>query len=80
MAKNREQQVNLYKTEYYHIISRCVRRTFLCGCYEIFKKILHENKIDKENDENNIGVNNQDSSPMLNCNHRREWLEGLRIG
>ena len=79
MAKNREQQVNLYKTEYYHIISRCVRRTFLCGCYEIFKKILHENKIDKENDYSNIEVNNQDSSPMLNYNHRREWLEDWLI-
>jgi len=31
MPKPRAQQVNASDTPYYHVISRCVRRTFLCG-------------------------------------------------
>ncbi len=31
MPKPRSQQVSVADTPYYHVISRCVRRTFLCG-------------------------------------------------
>ncbi|MFC4259071.1 transposase [Marinobacter lacisalsi] len=31
MPRPREQQISIADTPYYHIVSRCVRRTFLCG-------------------------------------------------
>ncbi len=41
---SREQQVSLETTRYYHIISRCVRRAFLCGDDPLSGKDLNHRK------------------------------------
>lgn len=44
MTISREQQVSLETTRYYHIISRCVRRAFLCGDDPLSGKDLNHRK------------------------------------
>lgn len=36
MPKPRHQQISITDTPYYHLVSRCVRRAFLCGCSETY--------------------------------------------
>ncbi len=36
MPKPRKQQISVAETPYYHLVSRCVRRAFLCGSSETY--------------------------------------------
>jgi REP element-mobilizing transposase RayT len=36
MPKPRHQQISIADTPYYHLVSRCVRRAYLCGCTETY--------------------------------------------
>ncbi|WP_428242850.1 transposase [Gynuella sp.] len=43
MARSRKSQISLDATSYYHCISRCVRRAFLCG-FDPFTQISYEHR------------------------------------
>ncbi len=36
MPKPRRQQISISETPYYHLVSRCVRRSFLCGKFDTY--------------------------------------------
>ncbi len=36
MPKPRHQQISISETPYYHLVSRCVRRSFLCGKFDTY--------------------------------------------
>jgi len=38
MTRARREQISLENTSYYHCISRCVRRAFLCGTDQLSGK------------------------------------------
>ena len=42
MTQSRSQQVSLQDTRYYHLISRCVRRAYLCGIIQDTHALLNK--------------------------------------
>ena len=38
MARPRKEQISISDTPYYHVVSRCVRRSFLCGTDDVTGK------------------------------------------
>jgi hypothetical protein len=56
MTQARSTQISLQDTTYYHCISRCVRRAFLCGNDKYSGKSFEHRKVTVWGNASNLGL------------------------